>query len=88
MKKSLVSILSVFTSLMLCASFTACSSSVDYEVKAPTVQQSASVVSVANESEVGLKSGFPLSHEDGKVDNVYDYDDDYYYFNNNKIDGR
>ena len=85
MKKSLASILSVFTALIMGASMSACSTaSADYNVKTPTSQQSTSIVSVADETEVGLKAGFPLSHEDGKVDNVYDYNDDFYYFNNNK----
>ena len=89
MRKTVKRVLSGILALMMSASIAGCAPTNDVTaIKAPTANN-ADVVSseVPETEEVGLTSGFALPHDDGKLDNIYVYDNSLYYRNNPRFDG-
>ena len=89
MKKTVKKVLSGILALTMSASLIGCAPSNDLTaIKAPTASGVETVSSQVTETEeVGLSSGFELPYQDGKVDNIYVYESDLYYHNNEKNDG-
>ena len=88
MKKSLKTFLSLVMSALTATSMVACSAKTEQTaVKTPVIDNPSTVVSQSDSLEVGLTAGFPLPHAEGKVENVYEYEDELYYYNDHKANG-
>lgn len=89
MNKTVKKLLSGIVMLVMSMSMlTGCTPASAFEVKAPSASTTDVVETVPTETEeVGLTSGFELPHADGKVNNIYVYEDDLYFHNNEKYDG-
>ena len=88
MKKSLKTFLSLVMSALTATSMIACSTKTEQTaVKTPVIDNPSTVVSTSDSLEVGLTAGFPLPHAEGKVENVYEYEDELYYYNDHKAIG-
>ena len=90
MKKTAKKVLSGLIALMMSATlFVGCAPTNEVtNIKAPSTVSTDVVSSEVTETEeVGLTSGFELPYQDGKVDNIYVYESDLYYHNNEKNDG-
>ena len=80
----------VMTVMVSCTCFSGCNASTT-TISAPTLESPSTVVSVADNLEVGLSPGFALPHDAGLGDNTEDevmiFEDELYYHNNESTEG-